>query len=170
LKISTIAMFHPYLYADTPCAARFLSVCVLLVLLCDLGAMEISIRRALFTDSASGKYSRTSGASITAPSSNLKFFIGGMRSDDIIVNVVIPYFSVYFEVFGKQELAKKLLILYSTVIQKEDNSIVKNISEMLNMHEAWKKSLYSQGILELFRSYCSRDKCLECEIGKKVFN
>ncbi len=101
---------------------------------------------------------------------NLKFFIGGMRSDDIIVNVVIPFFSVYFEVFGKQDYAKKLLVVYSTIIQREDNSIVKNISEMLNMQDSWKKSIYSQGMLELFRNYCSRDKCLECEIGKKAFN
>jgi hypothetical protein len=102
--------------------------------------------------------------------SNLKFFIGGMRADDIIVNVVIPFFSIYFEVFGKQDLAKKILVVYSTIIQREDNSIVKNISEMLNMQDAWKKSIYSQGMLELFRNYCSRDKCLECEIGKKAFN
>jgi len=129
----------------------------------------IKVLRSAFIVKADGFWKTHYTADQTA-SSNLKFFIGGMRSDDIIVNVVIPYFSVYFEVFGKQDLAKKLLVVYSTIIQKEDNSIVKNISEMLNMHEAWKKSLYSQGILELFRSYCSRDKCLECEIGKKVFN
>ncbi len=129
----------------------------------------INVLRSAFIVKADGYWKNhyTVGES---SNTSLKFFVGGMRADDIIVNVVIPFFSVYFEVFGKQDLAKKILVVYSTIIQREDNSIVKNISEMLNMRDSWKKSIYSQGMLELFRNYCSRDKCLECEIGKKAFN
>jgi hypothetical protein len=44
------------------------------------------------------------------------------------------------------------------------------MSDSLFINDAWKKSILSQGMLELFRSYCSKNRCLECSIGKAVFN
>ncbi len=129
----------------------------------------IRILRSMFIVKAEGFWKSHYTAKETA-SADLKYFIGGTRADEITVNVVIPFFSVYFEVFGKQELAKKLLLVYSAFVQNEDNSIVKNLSESLKIQDTWRKSLYSQGLLELYRSYCSRNRCLECEIGKTVFN
>ena len=54
--------------------------------------------------------------------------------------------------------------------QKEGNNLVDKVSTNLGLFDNRLKSVYYQGMLELFRSFCIKSKCLECEIGKKVFN
>lgn len=101
---------------------------------------------------------------------NIKYFIGASRADEIVINVLLPYFAVYFEVFGKEELSKKVFKLYNIYKQRSDNRIVREVAETLQMKEQAKRTVYMQGMIELFRNYCSKGKCLECEIGKIVFN
>ena len=102
--------------------------------------------------------------------SDVKYFVGASRADEILVNVILPFFSVYFDVFGKTELSKKVLKIYNLYQQKSDNKIVRDVAEGLGMSDYIKRTVYSQGMIELFRSFCSKNKCLECEIGKIVFN
>jgi hypothetical protein len=101
---------------------------------------------------------------------NLSYFIGISRADDIILNVVFPFISVYAEIFGKNETAKKILRIYSNYVQKDDNSIVKFVASSLEVNDLWQKSILSQGMIELFRSFCSKGKCLDCRIGQSIFN
>jgi len=100
----------------------------------------------------------------------IKYFVGAGRADEIIINVILPFFTVYFEIFGSQELSKKVFKLYSIYNQRTDNRIVREVSETLGLTHSSKKTIYSQGMIELFRGYCSKGKCLECEIGKLIFN
>ncbi|MFC2133309.1 DUF2851 family protein [Bacteroidota bacterium] len=99
----------------------------------------------------------------------IKYFIGAARADEIIINVILPVFAVYFEIFGNKDLAKKIFKVYGIYDQKSDNKIVRDVADSLGMDEQLKKTIYSQGMIELFRNYCSKNKCLECEIGKLVF-
>lgn len=100
----------------------------------------------------------------------IKYFIGASRADEIVINVILPFLSVYFDIFGMEEYSKKVLKLYSIYEQRVDNKIVKEVAESLNMTDYLKKTVYTQGMIELFRSNCSKNKCLECEIGKIIFN
>ncbi|MCX6149737.1 MAG: DUF2851 family protein [Ignavibacteriales bacterium] len=100
----------------------------------------------------------------------IKYFIGSSRADEIIVNVVLPFVSIYGDIFGKNELKKKVENVYSIYSQNEDNSIVKFMADSLLMENASKNSVISQGLLELFRTYCSKNKCLQCSIGATAFN
>lgn len=100
----------------------------------------------------------------------IKYFIGISRSDEIIINVILPYFSVYFEVFGNTQAAKKILKIYEIYNQKSDNSLITDMAKALGILEESKRTIISQGMIELFRGYCSKNRCLECEIGKIVFN
>ncbi len=100
----------------------------------------------------------------------IKYFVGASRADEIVINVVLPFFAVYFDVFGKDTLSKKILQLYNNFRQNSENKIVRDVAECLTMQGFLKKTVYQQGMIELFRNYCSRGKCLECEIGKIVFN
>lgn len=97
-------------------------------------------------------------------------FIGTNRADEILINVVFPYLYIYFDLFGKKRLAKKVLRIYSEVNLNTENSLVKEISSSLDIHNSWKRTVIYQGMIELFRSYCSRNRCLECKIGSQVFN
>lgn len=100
----------------------------------------------------------------------MKYFIGSSRADEIIVNVVLPFVSIYGEIFGNKELKKKVENVYSIYNQNEDNSIVKFMANSLLLENASKNSIISQGLLELFRTYCSKNKCLQCSIGATAFN
>jgi hypothetical protein len=100
----------------------------------------------------------------------IKYFIGAARADEIVVNVALPFLAVYFDVFGNQSLSKKIVKLYSVYQQRSENQIISDMSQSLNMNEHVQETIYEQGMIELFRNYCSRNRCLECEIGKIIFN
>jgi hypothetical protein len=101
--------------------------------------------------------------------SEFKYFIGLSRADEIITNIIIPFLSVYFEVFGDKANSRKALKMYINYYQTNDNNLVNEVSVTLNLNNSWKRCVIYQGMIELFREYCSRNKCLECRIGKVIF-
>jgi hypothetical protein len=100
----------------------------------------------------------------------IKYFVGASRADEIVVNVVLPFYYIYYSLFDEEEMSKKILKIYTTYDQRADNKIVREVSEALHANAFLKKTLLNQGMLELFRNYCSKRKCLECRIGKMIFN
>lgn len=100
----------------------------------------------------------------------IKYFVGVSRANEILINVLLPFFSVYFDVFPNEDASRKLLKLYNILDQTTENRIVKEVAEGIHMGNYTKSAVYTQGMLELFRSFCSKDKCLECEIGKQLFD
>ncbi len=99
----------------------------------------------------------------------INYFIGASRADEILVNIMLPIISIYFEIFGRKDLSQKVVKLYLNFYQKSENNLVNEVSSTLSLNDAWKRSVLYQGMIELFRNYCSREKCMECNIGKKVF-
>ncbi len=102
--------------------------------------------------------------------SRLNYFIGIGRADEIIVNILLPIYSIYFELQDKKPLAQKVLELYLNYYQKEGNHLVDQVNDVLGFKNEKFRSVYYQGMIDLFRNYCIKKKCLECEIGKKVFS
>ncbi|MFA7228143.1 MAG: DUF2851 family protein [Melioribacteraceae bacterium] len=102
--------------------------------------------------------------------SEIKYFVGVSRADEIVVNVVLPFFAVYFDMFEKKEAVKKLMKLYNAYEERSDNQLTLEVAQSLNMAGLVHSAVLSQGMIELFRTFCSRSQCLECEIGKSVFN
>lgn len=100
----------------------------------------------------------------------INYFIGLSRADEIIVNVILPVLSAYFEIFGKKELADKVIKVFSNYYQGSDNHLVDEVAYTLKLKDASKRAVLHQGMIELFRNYCSKQKCPLCEIGKQVFN
>jgi hypothetical protein len=100
----------------------------------------------------------------------LKYFIGLSRADEIIVNVILPVLSVYFEIFSEKEVVRSIRNLYINYAQKSSNQIVNQVGSTLNLTNIRKQSVYYQGMIELFRSFCVKEKCLECKIGERAFN
>ena len=103
-------------------------------------------------------------------SEQINYFIGAARSDEILVNIMLPVLSLYFEIFDKKELSQKVLNLYLNFYHKTDNNLVSEVCATLFLKDAWRRSVLNQGMIELFRNYCSQEKCLECAIGNKIFN
>jgi len=101
---------------------------------------------------------------------NINYFLGLSRADEIFINVLLPYLSVYFDMFGNENLSKKVLRIYNEYEQKLDNKIVRDVSDGLNLPGLNHKTIYMQGMIEVYRNFCSKNKCLECNIGKKIFS
>ena len=100
----------------------------------------------------------------------LNYIIGLNRADEIFINVFLPFLAVYFDVFGNEILSRKVLKVYNEYEQKSDNVIIRKVADNLNLNGFNSKSIYSQGMIELYKNYCTKNRCLECEIGKKVFS
>jgi hypothetical protein len=60
--------------------------------------------------------------------------------------------------------------VYLNFYQKEGNNLIDQVNDALGFQNEKFRSVYYQGMIDLFRNYCIKQKCLECEIGKKVFN
>jgi len=93
--------------------------------------------------------------------------VGLSRADEIIINIVLPYLSLYFSLFNKRELLNSVLNFYLNYEQTGSNKLVEDVLSLLNVKSG--KSVIYQGTLHLYWNYCSKNKCNNCEIGKKVF-
>jgi len=100
----------------------------------------------------------------------INYFIGLSRADEIIVNVILPVLAVYFEIFDDKEAARRVKKLYLNFHQKSNNRVVNQVADSLHIANSESKSVHQQGMIELFRHYCVKERCMECEIGKVVFN
>ncbi len=100
----------------------------------------------------------------------INYLVGKNRADEIFINVILPYAYVYFNSFGKKDLAEKIIKIYTNSNLSTENSLVNEISSSLNLKEINRKSVIYQGMIELFRTYCSKGQCLNCKIGSVVFN
>jgi hypothetical protein len=100
----------------------------------------------------------------------LNYFIGISRADEIIVNVIFPVLSLYFEIFDDKEAARKVKNQFINYTQHGTNQLVEQVGSTLGIDKAKRRSINYQAMIELFRTYCVKERCLECQIGKKVFN
>ena len=75
----------------------------------------------------------------------LNYFIGLGRADEIIINIILPIYSVYFEINGNKEQSQKVLDLYLNYYQKEGNHLVDQINNTLGLkNEKYQKCILSR--------------------------
>lgn len=94
--------------------------------------------------------------------------IGRERVSDIIVNVLIPFASLYSERFEKESLRNRVDYFYRKEIHEgKGNEVTRVMQEQLgtNVHSIADE----QALIHLHNFYCVRGRCSECEIGRIVF-
>jgi len=104
-----------------------------------------------------------------AAKEEIKYFIGLSRADEIIINVILPVLAVYFEIFDDKAAARRVKKIYLNFHQKSSNRVVNQVTDSLHIANSESKSVHQQGMIELFRHYCVKERCMECEIGTVVF-
>lgn len=102
---------------------------------------------------------------IVRPASNQLKLTRQFKSQ-LIINALVPYFNYCANTFQDQhyqDIAHRLLEL----LPAEENRITRKWRVIGKVPQnAWE----SQGLLALFRYYCSAKKCLSCEVGNAIMN
>jgi len=90
--------------------------------------------------------------------------LGLSAIQNLIINGIVPFVFLYGKFHDKQNIQDKAIEILEQ-IPAEDNQIIKN----------WKKlqiipanACESQGLIELFNTYCNVKKCLSCSIGASL--
>jgi hypothetical protein len=100
----------------------------------------------------------------SASEKNSKKRLGKSGMENLIINTVVPFLFAYAKSKGdisQQEQAINILL----DINAENNKITKQWKE-LNIH--CNNAFESQAQIQLFNSYCTKKKCLDCGIGKQI--
>jgi hypothetical protein len=128
----------------------------------------LSALRTVFTVDATGYWAEhyTLGSRSHRPTKRL---VGLERVHDIIVNTVIPVALLYARIFKDSSVRREALKLYGALPIAEPNSILKLMrSQLLKGPPSVTSASLQQGIIQLYKFYCSDERCSECEIGKIV--
>ena len=99
-------------------------------------------------------------------SENTKNTTGKMLLDNILINTVIPVCFAYGKAISDQSYIDYAITLLKEV-QPEINKITTKWS-CLGM--SIKSAFDSQALIELYGNYCSKKKCLNCNLGVALLN
>ncbi len=123
-----------------------------------LDANSIALLYQIFQVSASPYWQnhyQFDHASKTRKKSLTKSFI-----DLIIINTIVPIQFAYAKSLGKENIEEGILLLES--IKAEQNSTIQKFKTIGIVAE---NAFESQSLLQLKNEYCSKSRCLECDIG-----
>ncbi|HRJ84225.1 MAG TPA: DUF2851 family protein [Ignavibacteria bacterium] len=101
-----------------------------------------------------------------------KNILGGkQRISDIIINVILPFVSVYSQTFDRQAIKENAVEFYNEFRIRPDNNITRVIAAQLLKTKKIKLNTpaMEQGVIQLYNFYCTRENCGKCDIGKHVF-
>jgi hypothetical protein len=95
--------------------------------------------------------------------------LGTSRMDDMIVNVVVPLVLLYGRMFHERLMRDLALQLLEAVPAAAPNAITVRLERHLLRGRVPLRTVpLQQGALQLFRCYCQRARCGECEVGRGI--
>ncbi len=90
--------------------------------------------------------------------------IGTAAIQNLIINGIVPFVFLYGKFHDKANIQDKTIEILES-LPAEDNRIIKNWKK-LNIKPT--NACESQGLIELYNSFCSKKKCLSCSIGASL--
>ena len=95
--------------------------------------------------------------------------LGEQRIHEIVLNAIVPVLLLYARIFRDNAVRIHTRMLVESLPSTEENSITRAMTGDLlagKMHLS--TSFMQQGAIQLFKFYCSANRCAECEVGKRV--
>jgi hypothetical protein len=97
--------------------------------------------------------------------------LGTTRTREILINAVLPVSLLYARIFKDKAVREGALHVYQSLPATENNSIIQLMEkQLLKGRLSLKNVSYQQAVIQLYKYYCTEDRCDDCEIGEKVFN
>lgn len=92
--------------------------------------------------------------------------LGSSSIDLLLINTIIPFMFTYGQINNIDSL-KDRAVDWLEKIKPETNQITRNFSKNNILPS---NAFQSQALIQLFKEYCSKRRCLECRIGHKLLN
>jgi hypothetical protein len=92
--------------------------------------------------------------------------IGTQFQLHLTINAFAPVLAAASKYFGRPDYLDRAMIWLESA-DAEQNKITKKYSSLKFPPE---NALHSQGLLELYSSYCQHKKCLSCNIGASILS
>lgn len=97
--------------------------------------------------------------------------LGQGRINELVINTVLPIALLYARIFREKEVREGALRLYDHMPSPGENSVTRLMDrQLLRGRVALEQAGDQQGVIQLFKYYCTEERCLECDIGRVVFD
>lgn len=104
------------------------------------------------------------------PASRPIKLLGASRIDDILINTILPIALLYARIFKDKEVREGAIQLFQSLPPLSENSITRLMAKQLLKGKIKLDSVGAQqGVIQLYKFYCTEERCAECEVGKIVF-
>jgi hypothetical protein len=92
--------------------------------------------------------------------------LGESRAGVIVVNVLLPFAVAWGQAASRPDLVEKALDIYHHYPALAKNTLEKHMSRQLGINRVLVNSARrQQGLLYLYKTFCSQGKCRECPLG-----
>ncbi len=106
----------------------------------------------------------------TPASAEVRMLIGAGRSEEIIINTVLPLTYLRGRIFHDNQLLERAMRIYGDHPPTADNMITLLIKESLFGGDNMIATVMAQqGALHLYRTLCSEKRCERCKIGRSIY-
>ncbi|MCI0706441.1 MAG: DUF2851 family protein [Ignavibacteriae bacterium] len=96
--------------------------------------------------------------------------LGASRIDDMIVNTILPIALLYARIFIDKDVREGAVSFLNAMAPLSENSVTRLMSKQLLKGKVKLDSAGAQqGVIQLYKFYCTEERCAECEVGKRVF-
>ena len=96
--------------------------------------------------------------------------VGQDRINDILINAVLPTVLLYARIFKDHLVRTNARAVLAALVPSQQNSITRMMTDQLFKEKIHITSAFQQqGAIQLYKFYCSQDRCLECRIGQRAF-
>ncbi|HTP12550.1 MAG TPA: DUF2851 family protein [Bacteroidota bacterium] len=97
--------------------------------------------------------------------------LGISRIDELLVNTTIPVALLYARIFRDALVRERALALYESFPSMQENSITRIMEEqLLRRRNVLVRASTQQGVIHLFKYYCTDQRCGDCEVGAAIGN
>ncbi len=130
----------------------------------------LALLESLFLADADGYWQQHYRFGTTAKTP-VKSLVGKTRAAEIVLNTLLPVLYGEYERQGNHAYLTKILELYAAYPKGLTSDLSHSVMEEL-FSDAYqvKSAMIEQGLIELRKAYCEAFRCLECAIGKTIFN
>lgn len=96
--------------------------------------------------------------------------MGRGKADEVLVNVVLPFFFALGRLAGKRSLMLRTMELYRTFPRTAANEITRHMAGQLCLEGLpGLTACHQQGLIHIFRNHCREGRCSSCPLARELY-